>query len=112
MRLSLNIENPPSLLAPARMDVFGTCATRTGQPNARAKRPYTPITFRLCGWQAWNDDEAMEARMARLPGSGSFYWPNALRAYQYARRLMRADASVSQIKIETIGGREIARVYR
>lgn len=95
------------LTVPARMDVFGLCVI----PRRRLKRQ-TTIDVTTVGWQGWNDNPTMESRMARLPGSGSFYWSCAWQAYVAARRMMRNDASIHQIKIETISGRELARMYR
>ena len=109
-RFYLETEQPHSLLTPARMDVFGTRVIPAGRP--KGKRPYTPIRFAACGWQGWNSDPIMEDRMARLPGAGSFYWPNALRAYLAAKQVMASDPRVVQIKLETISGREIGRLYR
>lgn len=64
------------------------------------------------GYQGWNPDPAMEARMARLPGSGSFYWPSAKACYKAADRFLRSNKKIHQIKIETISGQEIGRIYR
>lgn len=102
MRLTLNTDSNPSLLVPTRMDVFSTITVVKGRKPRQVS----------VGWQAWNQDPAMETRMTRLRGSGSFYWPNALRAYLAARQLMRENMAVHQIKIETISGVEIARLYR
>ncbi len=92
------VDDLPSLLVPARLDVFA-------ERQIGRKR-------RGVGWQGWNPDPIMEDRMARLHGAGSFYWPNAVRAYVAARSMMRYDSTIRQIKMETISGREIARVYR
>jgi len=88
----------PSLLVPARVTCFGTRQIRRRTMGV--------------GWQGWNDDPRMADRMARLPGSGSFYWPGAWQAYRAARAMMRDDATITQAKIETISGREIGRIYR
>lgn len=61
------------------------------------------------GYQAWNPDVVMEKAMARLPGSGSFYWPTAREAYREAVRLLKRGAR--QAKIETISGRPVCRLY-
>lgn len=61
-------------------------------------------------YQAWNPDPAMEREMARLPGSGSFYWPSARAAYREAKRIIRKPG-VHQLKIETISGFEVGRLY-
>ena len=103
MRLSLE-HSLPSLLVPCRMNVF---ATRDVPIGKRGK-----VRSRGVAWQGWNPDPTMEQRMARLQGAGSFYWPNALRAYISARDAMLADSSIEQIQIETISGREIGRMYR
>ena len=102
MRLILNDQHAPSLLKPARVNVF---ASRTIGKGKRSKAQGV-------GWQAWNEDATMEDRIARLPGAGSFYWPNALRAYLAARDMMRADASIHQVSIETISAEPVARIYR
>jgi hypothetical protein len=99
-------DDPHTLLAPTRMDVFAT-RERTIGKGKRAKTVAQGV-----GYQAWNDCPKMESAMARLQGAGSFYWPNAWRAYQAAKRILASDASVHQIKIETISGREIGRLYR
>ena len=92
----------PSLLVPCRVNVFGT------REIARRKK-----TTRVgLAWQGWNADPDMESRMARLPNSGSFYWPNALRAYVWARHAMRTDPTIEQVAIETISARPIGRIYR
>ena len=103
MRLSL-ADALPSLLVPTRFAVFATVDLPVGR--SKKTRP-TGVA-----WDGWNDDPMMERRMARLRGAGSFYWPNALTAYRAARRTMREDARVSQIKIETISGREVGRIWR
>ncbi len=61
-------------------------------------------------YQAWNPDPKMEKRMARLPGSGSFYWPSARAAYRAAGRFVK-EPGVAQVKVETISGVEVAWLY-
>ena len=100
-RLILNDERASSLLLPTRLDVFATRTVGTRKPRTIG-----------VAWQGWNADARMENRMARLAGSGSFYWDGALNAAVAAKRIIREDATIHQIKIETIGGREIGRVYR
>lgn len=99
-------DDVPALNVPVRMTVFAQRTATVG----RGKRARTEV--RGVAWQGWNADAAMEQRMARLRGAGSFYWPGALRALVAARAAMRADRSVAQIKLETIGGREIGRLYQ
>jgi hypothetical protein len=94
----------PRLTGAVRIDVFATREVTIG----RRRKPTTVCV----GWQGWNADPIMADRMARLPGSGSFYWPGAIRALTAAKRLLREDETIHQIKIETISGQEIARVYR
>lgn len=94
---------PADLLKPCRMDVFATCDVPVGK-RGKVKR-------QGCGWQAWNADPIMEQRSARLPGAGSFYWPNAIQAVMAAKRLIGTDPSIHQITIETISATEIARIY-
>lgn len=106
MTLALNHESLPTLLAPTRLDVFATRDIVKGK-GKRAKTSQQSI-----GYQGWNPDAMMEHRMARLEGSGSFYWPNAIMAHRAAKQMMTADSSIHQIKIETISGREIGRMYR
>jgi hypothetical protein len=62
-------------------------------------------------WQDWNPDRRMERRMARLPETGSFYWPCPRDAWRRARVMLRT-LGVVQVKVETISGREIGRLYR
>ncbi len=100
-RLSL-ADELPTLLAPTRLTVFAQRTVGRGKKAA----------VRGVAWQGWNADATMEARMARLQGGGSFYWPNALRAYFAACDMMRADATITQVKVETISGAEVARIYR
>lgn len=64
------------------------------------------------GYQGWNSDPTMEERMARLPGSGSFYWPSARDCYRAAGRFIRSNKEIHQIKIETISGQEVGRLFR
>lgn len=94
----------PSLLVPARMNVF---AAREVPKGRKGKTVLAHV-----GWRGWNADARMEETMARLPGSGSFYWPGAWRAYRAARQMMKTDSTIHQIAIETISGYEIARLYR
>jgi len=109
--LRLEEYRPGALLAPARMNVFGD-VLRVRRGKASARLCAIRVELLQAGWQGWNPDGAMEAHMARLPGSGSFYWPCAWRAYLAARRVMRECPEVSQVAIETISGQPIARVYR
>jgi len=81
---------------PYRINVFTTGAL--GDPAAGYS------------YQAWNPDPKMERRMARLPGSGSFYWPSARAAYRAARRFVK-EPGVAQVKIETVSGIEVARLF-
>lgn len=74
---------------------------------------FTTIKIRkrsVCvGWQDWNDAPRMERKMARLSGSGSFYYPSPRAAWRRAVVLVQRGAE--QVKVETISGREIGRVY-
>lgn len=107
MRFYLESDQPlPRLTAECRIDVFATHETTVG----KGKRQRT--VTRGVGWQGWNPCPSQEQKHARLTGSGSFYWPGALSAYAAARQMMRTDATIHQVKIETIGGREIGRIYR
>ena len=94
----------PSLLVPTRLTVF---AERDVPKGRKGK-----LTRASVAWQGWNADPAMESRMARLAGSGSFYWPCAWQAYCAARQMFAADPTIHQIAVETISGREVARLYR
>lgn len=96
----------PSLLVPVRLMVFATVDTVKGK-GRKAKTVAQTIA-----WQGWNPDPDMESAMARLTGAGSFYWPNAIRAWHAARQMLTSDPRVHQIQIETISGREIGRLYR
>ncbi len=113
MTLYLNTEDRPTLLVPTRFVVFAKQLTTVRDRSRKATRTLCPITFktREVAWQGWNADPAMETRMTRLQGAGSFYWPNALRAYLTARNMVRADSRIHQVKIETISGHEIGRIY-
>ena len=102
LRLYLN-DDLPRLTGRCRMDVF---AMRNVPVGKRGKVKRVSV-----GWHGWNTDPAMEAAMSRLPGQGSFYWPGALAAYHAAKALLQADTSIHQIKLETISGREIGRLY-
>ncbi len=88
------------------MSVFGTRTVTKG----RGKRQKTEQQG--IAWQAWNADAGQEAAHARLPGSGSFYWPDARAAYRQTVVMMRRDESIHAIRIETISGREVAYVRR
>ena len=92
----------PGLLVPMRMNVFGT---RTVLKRRK------PVEVGV-GWQGWNASPTMEQRMARLPGSGSFYWHGAIQAVTAAKSMMTADPTIHQIAIETISGRPVGRLYR
>lgn len=92
----------PRLAGLVRLDVF---ATRTIGKGKKAKPQGV-------AWQGWNDDPVLETACARLAGSGSFYWFGAVRALAAARAMMTADTSIHQIKLESVSGVEIGRVYR
>lgn len=92
----------PRLTGECRIDFFGTITI------AKGKR----IKTLPAAWQGWNPDPVLEGRMARLKGSGSFYWAGAVKAFAAVRKAMATDASITQAKIETISGREVGRVYR
>ena len=62
-------------------------------------------------WQAHNADPRMERVMGRLRGSGSFYWANPRKAWRRACVALR-EPGVHQVKVETIGGREVGRLWR
>ena len=93
----------PRLTGPCRMTVFATRDVPVGKRGG-VKRVGV-------GWYGWNADPVMEAAMSRLPGQGSFYWPGALAAYVAAKAMLRTDTRIHQIKLETISGREIGRIY-
>lgn len=95
-------DDVPRLTGAVRMDVFATRTVRRGRRT---------VTQGV-GWHGWNADPALERAHARLPGSGSFYWHGAVQAYAAARRMLRDDPTIHQIKLETISGREIGRFYR
>lgn len=94
----------PHLTGAVRMNVF---ATRDVAKGKRHK-----IRTIGVGWQGWNADPVMADKMARLPGSGSFYWQGTINALSAAKRMFRDDSTVHQIAIETISGQPIARLYR
>jgi len=62
-------------------------------------------------WQAHNADRRMERAMGRLRGSGSFYWASPRKAWRRARVALR-EPGVRQVKVETISGREVGRLWR
>jgi hypothetical protein len=102
-RLSL-ADDLPRLTVPVRLDVFAT----RDLPKGRGKR----LVSTGVAWQGWNADPVMEHALSRLRGQGSFYWPGAVRALAAARSMMATDDTVHQIKLETISGREIGRLWR
>ncbi len=99
-------EGHPPLIGAIRLDVFATIERTRGR-GKRAKVERIGVA-----WQGWNPDARMADQMARLPGSGSFYWQGAIQAYTAAVRMLRDDPRVDQVKIETTSGQEIGRVYR
>jgi hypothetical protein len=82
----------------ARIDVFGPATTQTRRGKPRTVQ---------AAWQAHNPDPRMERAMARLPGTGSFYWPTLRDAYRRATVMLR-DPSIHAVRIETISGRRVA----
>lgn len=89
---------------PCRIDIFADVLFTP-------KRRRLPV-IRHIAWQDWNDSPKMERRMARLPSSGSFYWPTARVAWRRACVMLGRDDRIRQIKVETISGREVGRLYR
>ena len=71
---------------------------------------------KACGWQVVNDNDRSARRCKAntyykgVCFSGPFYWESAKEAYHAARRLIRMEKA-TQVKIETISGREAGRVY-
>jgi hypothetical protein len=63
-------------------------------------------------WQDWHESARDEARDARLPGAGSFYWDSPRDAWRRARVLMRQYPLITHVKVETIGGRPVGRMWR
>lgn len=100
MRLILDDE-PTRYTALVRLDIFATVERTTKCKTQR------------CGvaWQAFNPDDSVAAELGR-PGFGSFYWRGAVQAFAAAQRIMLSDPRVQQIKLETISGRPIGRLYR
>ncbi len=103
MRFYPEHDTTPRLTGLVRMDVFGTVETRTRRGKVKTVG---------AGWQAWNADPRLETATARLSRQGSFYWHGAISAYAEAKRILRDDPRVHQIKLETISGVEIGRIYR
>ena len=63
-------------------------------------------------WELWNPDRSIEEALgSRLPGAGSFYWSGLRSAWRRAVVALRQTAGATQAKIETIGGRPVARLY-
>lgn len=102
MRLILDDE-PTRYTVPIRLDVFATATTPA--TRRRAARSHG------VAWQAFNPDDSVAAELGR-PGFGSFYWRGAVQAFAAAQRIMLSDPRVHQIKLETISGRPIGRLYR
>lgn len=84
-------------MTPCRIIVFGDLQRGKKQIHA--------------AWDDWNPDPVMESRMARLKGAGSFYWPNQRDAWRRARVVVR-EPGVTQVKVETISGRFVGRLYQ
>jgi hypothetical protein len=63
-------------------------------------------------WQGWNADPRQERAHGRLNGSGSFYWPDPRKAYRAAVTMMRADETISAVRIEGIGSQPIGYLRR
>lgn len=87
----------------ARIDVFGPVTIRKARGKTRIVQ---------AAWQAHNPSRRMEKRMARLSGSGSFYWPSVRDALRRAQVILREDPSVQSARVETISGRSVAIVGR
>lgn len=94
----------PRLTGAVRLNIFATRQLASG----RRRKPQSAGV----GWQGWNPDALMADKMARLSGSGSFYWQGAINALVAAKRMMRDDSTIHQVAIETISGQPIARLYR
>ena len=60
-------------------------------------------------YDAHNPCPTMEARMARLRGAGSFYWPGPRAAWRRARVLLAQDPARS-IRVVTISGRRVGYI--
>jgi hypothetical protein len=60
-------------------------------------------------WDAHNPDPVMERVCARLPGSGSFYWPGVRAAWRRATVIAREDPR-RLVRVETISGRRIGLI--
>lgn len=87
-----------------RLTIFATRMVQKG----RRKRPVPQGV----AWQGWNANARQEAKHARLPGSGSFYWRSPRDAFRAAVIAVRADETVHAVRIESIGGREVAYLRR
>ena len=59
-----------------------------------------------------NPDKRIEKEMARLKGSGSFYWNSAKKAHKKVIREFKKNFILKQAKIETISGKMVARLYK
>jgi hypothetical protein len=82
------------------------------RPEGKSRRRRcAPLAARGYAYQLHNADLRIERAMGRLEGSGSFYWDNPRRAYRAAVVALRKLGAV-QVKIETISGRPVARLYR
>jgi len=89
-----------------RLMIFATRLAAKGRGRARRLVPQG------VAWQGWNADPQMEGAMARLPGSGSFYWPGPRAAYRAAIVAMRSDATIDAVRIEGIGAQPVAYLRR
>lgn len=89
-----------------RLDVFATRYVIKGRGRSRR-----PVAQRVA-WQGWNVDARQERAHARLPGSGSFYWPTPRAAYRAALVMLRQDETIEAVRIEGIGAQPVAYVRR
>jgi hypothetical protein len=91
-----------------RLTVF---ATRQVLQRRRARKR-AEAASQSVAWQGWNADPRQERSQGRLKGSGSFYWPSPRKAYRAAVTMMRADDSITAVKIEGIGAQPIGYLRR
>lgn len=89
-----------------RITIFAERPVTKGRGRARR------TTLQGVAWQGWNADPRQEAAHARLPGSGSFYWPGPREAYRAAVVAMRADDTIRAVRIEGIGAQPVAYLRR
>lgn len=63
-------------------------------------------------WFDWSKAPLPKGVEGRRPCDGTFYRHTPRDAWRRARVILKADPRVDQVKVETISGREVGRLYR